>query len=591
MELDPVSELIATRAKRYLKAGFLFVLGFFATFQCRAQQTGSQPEEVKDGTITGRVVNENGQPLVGAIVTVRLAAGMSLGGRTAQVNTEGSFKVVGLDTGLYVVTAGAPAYITPSFDGEADTQLYRVGDSVRLQLVRGGVITGTVSNDNGEPLVGIRARAVMIKDATGRDTKFRFSVSDRQTDDRGSYRIYGLQAGTYLVSAGGGGPQYVMNSAELDAPTYAPSSSRDTAAEIQVRGGEEALADIRYRFEQGHTISGTVKALGNNGVSVSLVRVDGSGGVATTTAFQPQGVNTFTLFGLSDGDYLLTATEILSPPGRDRTEFGISDPVKVSVKGSDVSGVELVPKALATISGRIVLESSKLLECSNKKEPLLNETVIGLVQNRKELDTDPSLLIRAFNGSTAPDKDWSFAIKNLRPGQYAFTPRFFARYWYLKSMSVAIAAQPITRGAATAKDVTRDWTNLKSSEKLTGLTITLSQGAASVRGQVAKSDSKFDSGLRVYLVPAERDKPDDPLRYFTTLVADDGTFFLTSVPPGKYSIFTQQSSAGVPANSDLLHLPDALEARTRLRRAGEAVKSQVELRPCQNLPEITLTQR
>ena len=81
------------------------------------------------------------------------------------------------------------------------------------------------------------------------------------TDDRGVYRMYGLLPGTYIVSAGGmtrffGG--YGTTAHDQDAPTYAPSATRDTAQEVVVRSGEEATADIQYRGEPGHAISGTV---------------------------------------------------------------------------------------------------------------------------------------------------------------------------------------------------------------------------------------------------------------------------------------------------------------------------------------------
>ena len=73
------------------------------------------------------------------------------------------------------------------------------------------------------------------------------------TDDRGYYRLYGLPPGSYVVAAGGPGQYFgSVNPFANDAPTYAPASTRDTAAEVMVRSDQEVTADIRYRGEPGH---------------------------------------------------------------------------------------------------------------------------------------------------------------------------------------------------------------------------------------------------------------------------------------------------------------------------------------------------
>ena len=85
-----------------------------------------------------------------------------------------------------------------------------------------------------------------------------------------------------------------MSATEFDAPTYAPSSTVDTAAEIQVRTGEETTVDIRYRSEPGHSISGKVKLQGNSGASINLTQV-GDALMPMSSAFQPGGAQGFVL--------------------------------------------------------------------------------------------------------------------------------------------------------------------------------------------------------------------------------------------------------------------------------------------------------
>ena len=559
----------------------------------KAQQAKPQADTAKTGSISGRVVNESGQPLIGATVFVRNAT-VSSTSRTTTSNAEGNFQVNGLDNGLYYVSANSPAYVTQPTDVDNPLPVYRVGDTLRLELIRGGIITGSVTNTTGDPIVGVRVRAFMVRDATGKPTKGAvFSFGESATDDRGIYRMYGLAPGTFLVQAGGGGTSMGTSSSgtELDAPTYAPSSTRDSASEIQVRSGEEATVDIRYRGDPGHSISGTVKVQGANGASIMLSQT-GDGVLPTAGSYQPPGARGFAISGLADGEYSITAQEVVSQVSSGYPEIAISEPVHITIKGADITGLELIPRPLASIAGRIILEPSPLPECQNKRQPLLSETMVSLVQNRKNPSPDQLGLLRLFVGTSSPDKEGAFLVRNVRQGQYSFSPRFFARYWYLKSMLIGSGNQtgPSTRGPATLpKDAAKTWTAVRPGDRVTGLMITLAEGAGSIRGRIEpKEGTKLESGLRVYLSPSERDRAEDPMRYFTTIVGDDGTFTLTNLPPGKYWALTQGLQPDVPDSTEKLRLPDAFEMRTRIRRAAESAKTEVELKPCQNLIDYKL---
>ena len=83
-------------------------------------------------------------------------------------NSDGHFEVAGLDNGLYYVTAFSPAYVAPPRDIDTPAPVYRVGDSLRLELLRGGVITGTLTNASGEPMIGVRIRALMVRQTNKR---------------------------------------------------------------------------------------------------------------------------------------------------------------------------------------------------------------------------------------------------------------------------------------------------------------------------------------------------------------------------------------------------------------------------------------
>ena len=154
-------------------------------------------------SITGRVVNEAGQPLPNAAVYVQ-AVGIPRVSEPATTDRDGRFKVTGLQPVPYTIHVTMPAYVSPSIlDPESRSKQYKVGDSVTFVLIKGGVITGTVRTAAGDPLVGVNVRARMIRDDKGRRIGPGLMLHQIPTDDRGVYRIYGLLTGTYIVVAGG----------------------------------------------------------------------------------------------------------------------------------------------------------------------------------------------------------------------------------------------------------------------------------------------------------------------------------------------------------------------------------------------------
>lgn len=538
----------------------------------------SEAPTTTTGTITGRVVNESGQPLAGASLYVR-TVNSGYAPRATTTDGEGNFRVKGLEPGLYIISAQAPAY-TISFDPTTPPTYYRMGDSVKLELIRGGVLTGTVTNSLGEPVILVNVRAMMVRDGKGEALKIpSFGFREDMTDDRGVYRIYGLPPGTYIVAAGGFSFPAAFSPYNLDIPTYAPSSTRDNATEISVRGGEESNADIRYRGEPGHTISGTVKIAGSGGATILLIPV-GAGFLPGGSTYQAPNSRGFAFNGLTDGDYDLVGQEFTTSQTAPAPVLSLSEPKRVTVKGADVAGIELSTRPLPSITGRISLESSKIPECQGKRAPLLAETFIRVQRHEKDAEKDRATYLRMFPTSASPDRNGEFVLRNLMAGRYQFEPRFYARYWYLRSVTLT------TRTGKSQKfDAAANWTVVKFGDQLSHLTITLAEGAASIRGRLTTAEQP--SGMAVYLVPAEPDKADDVLRFFVTEIGADGTFAFNNLPPGRYWTLAQTVDTQLGTLTKLRQ-PEAATARTKLRRAAEVQKGAVELKPCQNVVDYQL---
>jgi hypothetical protein len=303
--------------------------------------------------------------------------------------------------------------------------------------------------------------------------------------------------------------------------------------------------------------------------------------------YQLSGGRGFAFNGLADGEYTLRAQELIAEQSPNTALIKMATK-RVTIKGANVTGLELLTTPLASISGRVLLEPSKVTDCQGKRAPLFAETLVQLQRPEKETEDEDGIYVGLLGGVVSPDASGVLVWRNVMPGRYRFEPRFYARYWYLKSIVIN------TSGAKPQKiDAAANWTSTKSGDQITGVTITLAEGAASIRGRLALAEGAVvQSGTIFYLTPAEPEKASDVLRFFAADVAPDGTFTLSNLPPGKYFALTQANVDAQLATQAKLREPatEVATARAKLRRTAEAKKTEIELKPCQNLADYQLKQ-
>jgi len=558
------------------------------SLQAQTISANAKPEPIT-GSISGRVVNNSGQGMPNVTVYARPSLVQSQ--RATVTDSEGNFKFDGLDSALYQFFAGAPGYILPPRDPDAETLYYRLNDSVSLSLIKGGVITGTVLSSSSEPVVQVQVRALLVRDANGKAPKSLGFQLARITDDRGVYRIYGLAPGTYVVSAGGRNSFGGSGIYDEDSPTYSPSSTRDTAAQILVTGGDETNVDIKYRGEAGHAVSGTLTGAWDGavgvGINVSLTQFENGTPTNTASFFAPPGRKTFAIYGVADGEYDLMA-QAMSAPG----ESGVSETRHITVKGADVTGIELNIKPLGSISGRVALAKSEVAECKNKREPLFSEMIISVRRGEKQKAPEAPRLMNFYGPQGVPNQSGDFQIKNLGSGQYNFGARFFARYWYLKSIvqeNSATVPPAKTTAANSQTDLAKNGVTLKFGENISRVRVNLAEGAASLHGSIKlEPGQSVPPNLFVYLVPGEKENAEDVLRFFASGVGSDGVFALNNLQPGRYWVLGQVTpNTEAQSQTKLRSLAEA-ETRAALRRAAEAGKLLLEFTPCQNVVDYQL---
>ena len=150
------------------------------------------------------VVMGTGQPARRARVTLNAAEGG--GSRSTMTDDEGRYAFNGILAGKYTLSASKTGHVGVTY---GQTRPGRPGTPIQLadgekfaanlQLPRGSVITGTVLDEYGEPAPGTQVRVMRYVMQGGRRTLQQSGAG--ATDDRGLYRVYGLQPGDYVVTA------------------------------------------------------------------------------------------------------------------------------------------------------------------------------------------------------------------------------------------------------------------------------------------------------------------------------------------------------------------------------------------------------
>ena len=224
-------------------------------------------------TVSGRVVTAaEGSPLQWARVTlVQEHAGRHplMYGATSDAN--GHFTLKDVTPGRYNFRATRNGYVDQSYrsDGTGDGALLslrprqEVADVI-FRLISAAVITGRVTNEDGAPMV--RARVLALRRATEEEMIEQglpvskkldvTAVAGALTDDRGQYRIFGLEPGEYYLTVTDLSEPDVNLPLDQDyfvqkalgsdyAPVFFPGVSQLSQAQpISVGAGEESPADV-----------------------------------------------------------------------------------------------------------------------------------------------------------------------------------------------------------------------------------------------------------------------------------------------------------------------------------------------------------
>ena len=261
------------------------------------------------GSISGRVVGSDGEPVAGALVRGQVDAGTVTNRNSAGTDDDGTFLLY-LDPGEVRLSAFAQGYAETTYP-EVLTLAERPITGIEIRLQAGGEIVGRLLGIERERLSSVS----VIAGSTGGGRGVPGTV-----DYQGNYRIGGISPGEWRVSAstasGGGASGRV----------------------VMEEGARQARLDLD--FSGGLTLTGQVLLNGAPlaGVWASLEAEDGSAGGSGHTTFDGR----FRFSGIQPGSYLLHLS-----PGRGRGAYQR----RVDVDSDDDVLIELVAYQ---VGGRVV---------------------------------------------------------------------------------------------------------------------------------------------------------------------------------------------------------------------------------------------
>lgn len=342
--------------------------------------------EIGTASISGRVMAaESGLPLRHAIVTAlptrapapqeRGRAATRLRGLSARTDDEGRYTIVQVPEGEYSLMARRSGYVEQSF-GQLSARMpgrrVAVAEGAAMgpmdfQLQRGGVITGRVVDDAGEPAERVTVRAVS-RQRVGRQTRLAGGTSD-QTDDQGHFRLFGLSPGEYLVMAAPndrrgwfGGDQ--VQGVETDVvATYGPGTVNPAEAmAVQVEPGLEAAMDVQLVAAKVAAIRGRVLTSAGEPLEGGFVRLQVAEGGVTGGGMDMgrggpiQADGRFDLEGVPPGTYTVIAQAMMGRgrggPGGPVPEVGSQT---IVVEGEDIA-LMLTTSPGSTVKGRVSVD-------------------------------------------------------------------------------------------------------------------------------------------------------------------------------------------------------------------------------------------
>lgn len=531
-------------------------------------------------SIAGTVVDElTSRPIAGATVRANRTGEPPTGQRRERLpdvvtGPDGRFEFRDLMPGGYELEAtrvghSAAAYGRTRRDG--DTEVVRLADGQRmagvvLTMWRLGAISGTVLDEAGEQVVDVRVRAWQSTFRNGR--RQLVAVAAARTDDRGMYRLTGLNPGDYVIGTAVG--RTIVPAADVRAVRKLDSRTYSTPAE----GTALLLGSILYPIARGAAIPPPV-----NGGRLSIyptsfhpsgASVTQAGGVRLSAGEDLQGVDiqvhpvpTVKVEGIVTGVHVIRTGLVLRLEPADTIQSGLDldeDALQATTDGAGVFAFPAVPAGQYFLRARDTSRAPtpgyvEPTEWCSIPLTVGDADLVGLsvvlqrgvhIHGRVEFDgmseapinelTDVAIEITSADQTpfailpdppARVDAKGQFTSVGLPPGRYFVRAGKAGGKWMLKS------------GTVDQRDVVDTAIELDRKD-LTGVVITLTDRITTLSGIVRTPHAVPDSNAAVLIFPANNQSWSlpgfNPHRFRRVRTREDGGYLVNALPIGDYFV-------------------------------------------------------
>lgn len=435
-----------------------------------------------------------------------------LPGLTSRPDAEGQFELVGVPPGRYRLGVtpgpGSARYLAVRYPDPAAEESQpltvaagQVLERIVVTLPRAAVISGRVVDESGNPLAHLSVSAQeMLAGERRRVAPSPGSAS--RTDDTGSFRLFGLRPGEYVLSAIS--PPVGMipvgtGSIPGSPPTYYPGTgSLAQAARIRLAAGDEhgpvsfVFHQVRVSTIRGIVIDANGQPASTVSVNIRTTETTGTGSM-TIGGRTTSSDGTFEMPRVPPGQFILSVSHY-GPAG---AQFG-SIPLTVT---DDVEGILIRLQPGITLNGQVVFDGEAPVP--------LPTMYVGAMPSR----TGGANLSRVM-----PSADLSFKLENL------FGPMFIRTDgppgWHLKAVLLGgrdVAEQPV--------------------EFVSGgppLQVVVSKRTASLSGVVSTAAGVPAESMVVLLNQDPATWQDGAATTRTVMTGSDGKYRLEGLRPGRF---------------------------------------------------------
>ena len=397
-------------------------------------------------------------------------------------------------------------------------------DNWPLPLEAWGIVVGRVFDEYGDPVQGAKVEVLQLRYEGGRRRLVGMPSFGSATDDHGSYRLFGLRPGQYIVSAEVGGAAAI---ADLPGYTRTLFPGTPVAAQAQfVTVGQAEVTGIDFGLVRAPsaTVSGRFVNTKDEPTGGSLQLLPSQHslsvmGVAAGARIYPDGRFEFPY--VAPGEYVIQGYR-----GRTNSwtegEFGAA---RVTVTDSDVRGVVVRTSLGSSIRGRIVFEPSLGSNVPNPSE-------VGLSPIPVDYDLSPQSNFASAN--IRPDG--SFAIEGIN-GPRRLEVLRVPPGWVLKEIragGISVTDQVLPFGTAD--------------ESLRDVEVVLTDRVSELIGFVRDDRARPMASATVIVFSTDRSHWYPRSRYVQRDRTEaDGSFSISGLPSGQYYAAPVRN---VPADGD-----------------------------------------